>query len=74
MDQAAVTRAEKEALNVFHDLQIAHARSEEKAPKRAARLRISAQGNILEDNKDALSRFRTDSRFRTSRPIGKKSR
>jgi len=68
MDQATVTRAEKEALNVFHDLQLAHTRSEEEAPKRTARLRISAQGNILKQ------RRRTVSRSQAGRPASEGSR
>jgi hypothetical protein len=51
------TSAEKAALNVFHDLQLAHARDERGAPERAARLRVSPEGNLVEEEKSSLPRF-----------------
>jgi hypothetical protein len=42
-----LSSAEKTALNVFHDLHLAHAREERGAPKRAARVRVSSEGNFV---------------------------
>jgi hypothetical protein len=66
--------AEKAALNVFHDLQLAHVRDKQGAPERAARLRVSAKGNILEGDRDSLSCFRTASHFQAGRPRAETSR
>jgi len=49
------TRAEKVALNVFHDLQLTHARKERGAPERAARLRVSAKDNLVEISEESSS-------------------
>jgi len=59
VDQAGPpTTAERAALNVFHDLQLAHARDERGAPERAARLRVSPEGNLVAEEKSSLPRFR----------------
>lgn len=54
---ADLSSAEKTALNVFHDLQLAHVREEHGAPKRAARVRVSPKGNFLTEKRDALPGF-----------------
>jgi hypothetical protein len=54
------TSAEKEALNVFHDLQLAYTREKRGAPKRAARLQISSERNFLTGEKESLSRHRME--------------
>jgi hypothetical protein len=75
MDQTRpLPDAEKAALNVFHDLQLAHVRDKLEGPDRAARLQVSAKGNILNDDRDSLSRFHEDSHARTEMFIAENSR
>ena len=61
-----LTSAERTALSVFHDLELAHAREERESPRRAARLQVSARKNLLEAEEDLLSRFQGS----TSAPDG----
>jgi hypothetical protein len=74
MDQATSIRAEKAALNVFHDLQLTHVRDKQGTPDRAARFHVSAKGNILEGDRESLSRFHTGSHFQAGRPRAEVSR